>query len=67
MDEPECWGMGVLRVRGLRERVRAGGGELMADLTTQRVIPPDKTLSVLLTYRLLQKGRGGGREPSLRW
>ena len=50
-----------------RERVRAGGGELMADLTTQRVIPPDKTLAVLLTYRLLQKGRGGGREPSLRW
>ena len=39
-----------------RERVRAGGGELVADLTTQRVISPDKTLSVLLTYRLLQRG-----------
>ena len=52
-------------MRGLRERVRAGGGELVAGLTTQRVIPPDKTLSVLLTYRLLPRGRGGGREPRL--
>ena len=31
-------------------------GELVGDLTTQRLRSPDKKLPVLLTYRLLQRG-----------
>ena len=37
----------------------------MGDLTTQRLRSPDKKLPVLLTYRLLQRGEGGGRDPQL--